>query len=128
MRIQQVVILLTAIMMSSCCSGRVLTMKDYKKMPEDEMRNLFLQHTPIGCSKETVEKFLKKKICKSFETKEGTLAIGRINYNPKKENGDFYFKVYLANYGVLQRFFLGGYIVKGFWLFNKHGILKDVQV
>ena len=129
MKITYLLAALLLLPINACCTGRMLTMSDYKKMPENEIRNQFLQHTPIGCTKEITDNFIKKGLCKDYRVFNfGMVLAPRGEYICKIEDGDTTYEVYLANYGVLQRLFLGGYIVYGYWLFNKDGKLKDVQV
>lgn len=128
MKIKKILILIIAIMVNACCSGRVLTKNDYKQMTEEEMRDVLLRYTPIGSSKAAVEKFIKEQVCQKYKVKNGSIVISRKNYYPKQEDGDFNYEVYFAYYGLLSHFFTGNYVVRGFWIFNKNGILKDVQV
>lgn len=110
------------------CGKNLLTKNEYKKMPEEDIRKILLQHTPKGSSTDLVEGFIKNRLGKHFRVFDRALREDDKKYDWSIEEGDFTYKVYLARYGVLKNFLLGGYNVIALWVFNEDGFLKDVLV
>jgi hypothetical protein len=121
-------ILLLSILTASCSEhAAALSEKDYIWMTDDEIRHVFLQYTPVGSSVDVVKQVMHEKF--GLHLHKGYVFRSEDNAQGIKiQPGDYYVDTQLAAYGWARNCFLAGEYVSARWLFDKNGILKNIQV
>lgn len=136
MRIEYITIFL--IILSSCCTRSVLTRNNYINMSDQEIREIFLDHIPIGSTREFVKETLKNEFCRTFnkfdnyKDREKFYVYEKIltddQFQSSIERDDFKMITTLKRYGWAKNLFLAGEIVEALWLFDENEKLKDITI
>lgn len=122
MRTFKVIILfITMLLNAGCATGKLITRRDYIKMSDDEIRSVFLKHTPLGSTKEQVATFIRYTLKKKYMINNRPYYL--LPYSLEKD--DFSYEVHLATYNY---FIICAYNIYALWIFNKDGILREIQV